>query len=148
MATSTQPPANARKIVLEIGDWRFTGRLEAAAAPKSVAWLSARFPLEGLALHARWSGEAAWMPLEQEVALDEENAVTHPHPGQVLLYAGTESVPELLIPYGLCAFACRVGALAGNHVITLENDFSGLNALGHALIYKGAQPLRLRWDGE
>jgi len=115
-----------------------------AAAPESVAWLSARLPLEGMALHASWSGEAAWMPLEHDVALDEENAVTHPHPGQILLYAGPKSVPELLIPYGFCVFACRAGGLAGNHVITLEDDFSSLSFLGQALLHKGAQTLRLR----
>ena len=143
------PRSSAFKIALDIGAWRFNGRLEAAAAPNSVAWLSAHLPLEGMALHARWSGEAAWMPLEHEVALEEENAVTHPHPGQILLYAGPKSVPELLIPYGFCAFACRAGSLAGNHVITLENDFANLSSLGHALIYDGAQRLRLRLvDGD
>jgi hypothetical protein len=134
---------DAVRIALEIGAWRFTGRLESAAAPKSVAWLLAQLPLKGAALHARWSGEAAWLPLEHEVALDEENAVTHPHPGQILLYAGPKSVPELLIPYGFCVFACRVGTLAGNHVITLVTDSSSLSSLGHALLYEGAQPVRL-----
>ena len=131
-------------IALEIGEWRFSGRLETEAAPKTVAWLSARLPLLGMALHARWSGEAAWMPIEDEVALEEENAVTHPQPGQILLYAGPKSVPELLIPYGFCVFACRVGILTGNHVITLNNDSSSLSSLGRALIYAGAQPLHLR----
>lgn len=140
-----RPRASVRRIALEIGDWRFTGRLEAAAAPKSAAWLSARLPLQGVALHARWSGEAAWMPLEHDVVLEEENAVTHPHPGQMLLYAGTKSVPELLLPYGFCVFGCRVGVLAGNHVITLESDSASLSSLGHALTYQGAQPLRLRF---
>jgi len=84
------------------------------------------------------------MPLEHDVALDEENAVTHPDPGQILLYAGTKSVPELLVPYGFCAFTCRAGGLAGNHVITLDNDSSSLSSLGHTLIYEGAQPLILR----
>jgi hypothetical protein len=142
------PHSGATRIALEVGEWRFNGRLEAAAAPKSIAWLSAHLPLEGMALHARWSGEAAWMPLEQDVALDEENAVTHPHPGQILLYAGPQSVPELLIPYGFCVFGCRVGTLAGNHVITLESDLSCLTSLGHALIYDGAQSLRLRLADE
>ena len=94
--------SSASRILLEIGEWRFSGRLETAAAPKSVAWLSARLPLQGMALHARWSGEAAWMPIADGVALEEENGVTHPHPGQILLYAGPKSVPELLIPYGFC----------------------------------------------
>jgi hypothetical protein len=84
------------------------------------------------------------MPLEHDVALDEENAVSHPRPGQILLYAGPKSVPELLIPYGFCAFACGAGNLVGNHVITLESDFSSLSSVGEALLYKGAQPLRVR----
>jgi hypothetical protein len=36
--------------------------------------------------------------------------------GEILLYAGPISEPEMLIPYGPGAFACRAGALAGNHV--------------------------------
>lgn len=131
-------------VVLEISEWRFTGRFEAALAPRSVEWLSARLPLEGVALHARWSGEAAWMPIEQEVALEHENSLSYPHLGQVLLYAGTKSGPELLLPYGFCAFASRAGMLAGNHVITLEYDSATLTSLGHALLYKGAQRFHLR----
>jgi hypothetical protein len=131
-------------IALQIGEWHFTGRLEADSAPRSVAWLSARLPLEGVAFHARWSGEAAWIPIEQEVALEHENSLSYPHPGQVLLYAGAKSSPELLLPYGFCAFASRAGMLAGNHIITLEYDSPSLNSLGHALLFRGAQPFRLR----
>jgi len=132
-----------KRVAMSIGDFRFTGRLETDAAPKSVAWLTARLPLVGVALHARWSGEAAWMPLGQEVMLDHENALSYPHPGQMLLYAGAKSEPELLIPYGFCAFASRAGALAGNHVITLDDDECTLSLLGQALLSRGAQPLRL-----
>ena len=132
-----------KRVAMSIGDFRFTGRLETDAAPKSVAWLTARLPLVGVALHARWSGEAAWMPLGQEVMLDHENALSYPHPGQMLLYAGAKSEPELLIPYGFCAFASRAGALAGNHVITLDDDECSLSLLGQALLSRGAQPLRL-----
>jgi hypothetical protein len=128
---------------MSIGDFRFSGRLETDAAPKSVAWLTARLPFVGVALHARWSGEAAWMPLGQEVKLDHENALSYPHPGQMLLYAGAKSEPELLIPYGFCAFASRAGALAGNHVITLDDAECTLSLLGQALLSRGAQPLRL-----
>jgi Protein of unknown function (DUF3830) len=131
------------RVALSIGDFRFTGRFEIDAAPESVAWLTARLPLVGAALHARWSGEAAWMPLGQEVKLDHENALSYPHPGQLLLYAGAKSEPELLIPYGYCAFASRAGALAGNHVITLDDDAGSLNLLGQALLHRGAHPLRL-----
>jgi hypothetical protein len=60
-----------------------------------------------------------------------------------LLYAGARSEPELLIPYGDCAFACRAGALAGNRVLTLEDDPTQLRELGRLLSWDGAQPLTL-----
>lgn len=93
-------------------------------------------------MHARWSGEAAWMPLGAGLKVPPENAVAYPQPGQLLLYGGARSEPELLIPYGACSFACRAGQLAGNHVITLD-DVTRLRELGETLLKKGAQPLRL-----
>lgn len=83
------------------------------------------------------------MPLGEKVKLDHENALSYPHPGQMLLYTGSKSEPELLIPYGFCAFASRAGALAGNHVITLDDDERTLSSLGQAFLHRGAQPLRL-----
>jgi hypothetical protein len=131
---------------MTVGGLTFSGRLEAQAAPKSVAWLAARLPWDGILLQARWSGEAGWMPLGIELKLDSENAMNYPHPGQLLLYAGDDSEPELLIPYGACAFASRAGALAGNHVITLEGDITHLHRLGEILQRDGAQSLRLTWQ--
>jgi hypothetical protein len=136
----------AGKVRMIVGALSFIGRLEAQAAPKSVAWLAERLPFDGILLHARWSGEAAWMPLGLELKLEPENALAYPHPGQLLLYAGGESEPELLVPYGACAFASRAGALAGNHVITLEGDTTHLRAVGEMLLHHGAQSLRLTWE--
>ena len=134
------------KVKLIVGGLTFNGRLEAQAAPESVAWLAQRLPLDGILLQARWSGEAGWMPLGIELKLDPENAMTYAHPGQVLLYAGGDSEPELLVPYGACEFASRAGALAGNHVITLEGDITHLRVLGETLQHRGAQSLRLTWQ--
>jgi Protein of unknown function (DUF3830) len=136
---------HARKVRLAIGAVGFTGRLEALAAPKSVAWLAERLPLKGTVMHARWSGEAAWMSLEYRGSLEPENATAYPHPGQLLVYAGDKSEPELLVPYGACAFASRAGALAGNHVVTLEGDLEGLRARAENLLREGAEPLQLTW---
>lgn len=137
---------HARKVRLAIGTVDFTGRLESLAAPNSVAWLADRLPLTGTVMHARWSGEAAWMPLGFAAKLDSENATSYPHPGQLLLYAGDRSEPELLIPYGACAFASRAGALAGNHVATLEGDIDCLRARAESLLRDGARTLRLTWQ--
>jgi Protein of unknown function (DUF3830) len=136
---------HTKKVRLDIGAMGFIGRLEALAAPKSVAWLAERLPLKGTVIHAHWSGEAAWMPLEYRARLEPENATAYPHPGQLLLYAGGKSEPELLIPYGACAFASRAGALAGNHIVTLESDLEGLRARAENLLREGAEPLQLTW---
>lgn len=133
------------RLRLRVGGFEFAGRLEASLAPRSVDLLTSLLPLERAALHARWSGEAVWVPLGPGLKLDAQNATAHPQPGQVLLYAGPASEPELLIPYGACAFASRAGPLAGNHVITLEDGVSALRELGETVLWKGAQSLQLSW---
>lgn len=125
-----------------VGGLRFIGRFE-REAPVSCAWLRDRLPLQGAVTQARWSGEAAWYPLGIDVRLQPENAMNRPKPGQILLYAGAESEPELLFPYGVCKFAWQGGYLSGNHVITLLEGLEHLRALGDAVQLKGAQALRI-----
>ena len=129
-------------IHIDVGELRFTGRWE-INAPVSCAWLKSRLPLEGTMLQARWSGEAGWSPLRTELRLDPENATTHPKPGQILLYGGPASEPELLLPYGMCAFAYQGGPLCGNHLVTLEQTPQQLRTLGELLQLKGAQSFRI-----
>jgi len=133
------------RLRLRVGGFEFVGRPEVTLAPRSVDLLTNLLPLERAALHARWSGEAVWVPLGTGLMLGAENATAYPQPGQLLLYAGPASEPELLIPYGACAFASRAGPLAGNHVITLEGEVSALRELGETVLWKGAQSLQLAW---
>jgi len=139
----TRTFASDSMLTLTVGSFHFNGRLEEESAPRSAALLATLLPLERDILHARWSGEAGWVPLGPDHTLTPENATCYPHPGQLLVYAGADSEPELLVPYGACAFASRAGMLAGNHVVTLEGNLSGLRQLGEALLWKGAQTLRL-----
>jgi hypothetical protein len=129
-------------LTIVVGVWQFGARFE-ANAPVSCRWLQERLPLEGALTQARWSGEAAWYPLRTDVRLGAENSVSDPKPGQILLYAGAASEPEILFPYGVCRFAWQGGALAGNHVITLVAGLDGLSALGEAVQQHGAQPFRI-----
>jgi hypothetical protein len=129
-------------VQILVGGLRFVGRFE-TDAPVSCAWLRERLPLEGVVSQARWSGEAAWYPLGTDVRLHPENAMSQPKPGQILLYAGAESEPELLFPYGVCRFAWRGGSLSGNHIITLLEDLDELHALGKSVQFEGAQPFRI-----
>jgi hypothetical protein len=133
------------RVLLAVGPYEFAGTLELHAAPAAVAWLVNQFPLKGTVQHARWSGEAVWLPLGGTPQLAPENATAHPRPGQILLYAGMVSQAELLIAYGACAFASKAGSLAGSPVVALDGQLEGLRALGNLLIEKGVQPLKLNW---
>jgi hypothetical protein len=132
-------------VRIVVGSLQFSGRFE-SNAPLSCGWLQGRLPLAGNLTQARWSGEAAWYPLRTEVRLAAENPMSSPKPGQILLYAGADSEPEILFPYGFCRFAWKGGGLRGNHVITLVEGLDCLSALGEAVQQKGAQPFRMALD--
>lgn len=127
-----------------MGDFRFAARIEEEQAPKTVAALRGLLPLESKLAQARWSGEAAWVPLgwELDLGLDPENATSYPAPGELLLYPGGLSEVEILFPYGATCFASKMGQLAGNHVATIVEGGEQLPELGRAVLWEGAQDIR------
>jgi hypothetical protein len=131
--------------VLEIaaGEFRFVARLEEADAPATVAAFRQLLPLESRIIHARWSGEACWIPFgELDVGLGPENATCYPAPGQILFFPGGVSETEILFPYGSTSFASKAGALAGNHFATVVEGIDGLPKLGRKTLWEGAQEIR------
>jgi hypothetical protein len=131
--------------VLEIvaGEFRFAARLEEEAAPATVAALRRLLPLESRLIHARWSGEACWIPFgELDVRFGPENATCYPAPGQLLFYPGGVSETEILFPYGSTSFASKAGALAGNHFATILEGVERLPELGRKTLWEGAQEIR------
>ena len=96
-------------VRITIGATIFSARIRRDLAPQSCARLEDLRPYQGKILHARWSGESCWSPLAASwlrgSILPPENATSDPAPGQILLYAGERSEPELLIPYGTSRFA-------------------------------------------
>jgi Protein of unknown function (DUF3830) len=132
--------------VLEIvsGDFRFAGRLEEETAPATVAAFRRLLPLETRIIHARWSGEACWIPFgDLDVGFGPEDPTCYPAPGQLLFYPGGVSETEILFPYGSAAFASKAGALAGNHFATVTEGGERLGELGRKVLWEGAQPIRL-----
>ena len=136
----------ACEITLNIGDGVFTARLRTDLAPLSCAVLIGMMPLETEVLHARWSGESLWSPLSSlwpaGMILPGENETDTPCPGDVLLFGGEVSEPELLICYGHTRFASVAGSLAGNPVLTIGSRLERLSELGRAALRVG--PMRLR----
>jgi len=131
-------------IRISVGDLVFTARFERERAPATVAALLRLLPLSGSLLQARWSGEAAWMPLGSlDVGVGAENDTQIPKPGQILLYPGGISETEILIPYGETAFASKAGPLRGNHVMTIVEGGEQLSELGRRVLWLGAQPIVL-----
>jgi hypothetical protein len=131
---------------ITVGDFEFGARLEEEKAPNTVAALRGLLPLENKLVQARWSGEAAWVPLgwELELGIGAENATSYPGPGELLLYPGGLSEVEILFPYGATLFASKMGQLAGNHFATIEAGKERLPELGNAVLWDGALELRIQ----
>jgi hypothetical protein len=131
---------------ITVGDFEFGARLEEEKAPNTVAALRRLLPLESKLVQARWSGEAAWVPLgwELELGIGPENATSYPGPGELLLYPGGLSEVEILFPYGATLFASKMGQLAGNHFATIEAGRERLPELGNAILWDGALDLHIQ----
>jgi len=131
-------------IRISVGDLVFMARLEQEHAPATVAALLRVLPLSGWLLQARWSGEAAWMPLGSlDVGVGAENDTQRPMPGQILLHPNGISETEILIPYGTTVFGSKAGPLRGNHVLTIVEGGEQLSELGRRVMWHGAQPIRI-----
>ena len=131
---------------ITVGNFEFGARLEEEKAPNTVAALRRLLPLQSKLVQARWSGEAAWVPLgwELELGIGPENATSYPGPGELLLYPGGLSEVEILFPYGATLFASKMGQLAGNHFATIEAGRERLPELGNAVLWDGALELRIQ----
>ena len=125
-----------------IGSLEFIARLEEEDAPKTCAAFRQLLPFRNKLIQARWSGEAAWIPLgEFDVGVGFENHTCYPGAGQLLLYPGGYSETEILFPYGYTSFASKMGPLAGNHFLTIVTSAEHLRELGRLVLWEGAQDI-------
>jgi hypothetical protein len=123
-----------------VGDLRFVLRCEESAAPTTCKAFLDALPFRSKLIQARWSGEAAWIPLGGlQFGVEFENHTSHPAPGEILLYPGGYSETEILVPYGQTMFASKLGQLAGNHFLTVVEGQEQLGELGRRVLWEGAQ---------
>lgn len=130
------------RIKISAGPRVFDGVLETDDAPETCAWFVELLPFRSKVIHARWSGEAVWVPLgDLESGIKSENHTVHPSRGDVLFYPGGISEAEILVVYGSAAFSSKVGDLAGNHFITISSDHATLAEFGNDVLWNGAQDI-------
>jgi hypothetical protein len=129
-------------IEIVAGPFRFVGRLEVELAPVTCKVFTGLLPYKQKLIHARWSGEACWIPLGAEkFDIPFENHTSYPAPGQFIFYPGGYSETEILLAYGGVRFASKVGQLAGNHFLTLTEGLEMLLGLGRKTLLEGAQDI-------
>jgi len=127
---------------ITVGPFVYAARMEEADAPATCAAFKKLLPYRQKIIHARWSGEACWIPLSDfKLEVGYENHTSHPAPGEVLFYPGGYSETEILFPYGACSFASKLGQLAGNHFLTVMDGREQLRAMGHRVLWEGAQDI-------
>lgn len=130
------------ELRITAGSFEFVARFEEEAAPQTCETFGGLLPFENRLVQARWSGEAAWIPLgDLDLGLSFENHTSFPAPGEILLYSGGYSETEILFPYGGTRFASIVGQLAGNHFLTITEGREHLRELGQLVLWAGAQDI-------
>lgn len=134
-------------VVITVAGLRLRARFEHTAAPRTCEAFRALLPFHARLLQARWSGEAAWIPLgDLPLDLPLENATSHPSKGELLFHprgASGASEAEVLVPYGSTRFASKVGQLAGSHFLTIVDGVALLPELGRLVLWEGAQPVAI-----
>ncbi len=116
--------------------------METEKAPATCAMFARLLPFSNKVIHSRWSGEAVWIPLgDMQSGLGFENHTSHGSRGDFLFYPGGFSETEILFVYGSSRFASRMGQLAGNHFLSVEEGREDLEAFGKLVLWHGAQDI-------
>jgi len=130
-------------VEITIGGETFSARWEPKSSPRTCAAFRQLLPYSQKVIHARWSGEACWIPLGAlDLAVGPEHPVSRPDAGQILFYPGGISETEILLPYGRARFSSVAGELAGNHFLTITDGLERLAAVGRDILWHGSRDIR------
>ena len=136
-----------KRLKMTIGGTSFVAELLEDKAPETCRAILEALPIEGRVIQARWSGEAAWLPMDEfGIEVPFENNTSHPSRGDLLYYSGGVSEKEMLIPYGSAFFSSKVGQLQGNHFATVVEGAERLGEMGRKVLWEGAQEIRIETE--
>jgi hypothetical protein len=134
-------------VRITVANYTFTAQLEESDAPATCAAFRKLLPYRQKIIHARWSGEACWIPLgDFQLGVGYENHTSHPSRGDILFYPGGISETEILFPYGSACFASKMGQLAGNHFLTVVDGRGQLYNMGRKVLWEGAQDIEFELE--
>lgn len=127
-------------IRINVADLHYIARLERGLSPVTCQKFSAILPFRAKLIQARWSGEAAWIPLSHfDLGVAKEGIKGNPSAGEILFHPDDHSECEILIPYGKTLFRCKDGDLLGNHFLTIVEGRELLAKLGELVLWQGSQ---------
>jgi hypothetical protein len=134
--------ATVESIRIAIADMQFSARLEHRLSLMTCRAFCAVLPFRAKLLQARWSGQAAWIPLADfDLGVGLESATGRPNVGDILFHPPDHSECEILIPYGESQFRCKDGALTGNHFLTIIEGMQHLSKVGELVLWHGSQDI-------
>ena len=136
--------ASTGRLQIRTKDLVLSARWEDEKAPNSCEAIRKLLPIRHFIIQTRWSGEAAWIPIDHlDLDIQFENHTIYPSKGDLLVYPGFINVKEILVPYGSTAFGSKMGLLPGNHFATVVDGQEHLDELGRRVLMEGAQEIEL-----
>lgn len=129
-------------IGITIADIQFTARLEWTLSPVTCRAFCAILPFRSKLVQARWSGEAAWIPLADfDLKVPQESVTGNPEAGEILFHPADHSECEILVPYGNSVFRSKHGPLVGNRFLTIIEGKQQLEKVGQLVLWNGRQDI-------
>ncbi len=121
---------------------QFTARVEWSLSPITCREFCAILPFRSKLVQARWSGEAAWIPLADfDLKVPQESVTGNPEAGEILFHPADHSECEILLPYGKSVFRCVHGPLVGNRFLTIVEGKDKLAKVGELVLRHGQQDI-------